>query len=239
MLEDVALIFICTGEKYREFLEPAIAGAKKFFPAQILLFTDSEKQYDVAKQVKIPSLEWPEVTLKRYHLFASEKDWLLQFKYVLYLDMDMKICKSMGYEIFGDGITVIVHSGFVNWCGYPEENPISTAYLPTHLVRTYVSGAMQGGTAQSFIEMSETIKHNIDLDLEKDYRARWYDESHLNRYIVDHPPAVVLPSKYHLYEQSDSVVCRINKNWQLPESHDWETRMVDLDVEKVLAELQV
>jgi hypothetical protein len=25
----------------------------------------------------------------------------------------------------------------------------------------------------------------------------------------------------------------------LPESHDWETRMVDLDVEKVLAELQV
>jgi hypothetical protein len=240
MLDDAALILICTGEKYQKFLQKSIEGGRRFFTENILLFTDCPIECDVAKQVQIEHKGWPDVSLMRYHTFLSQKEWLSQFKYILYVDADMKFCKSVGYEIFHNGITVAIHSGFVNWHGYPELNPYSTAYLPENKVKTYVSGAVQGGSTDEFLKMSEILSHNIDVDLANNYRAKWYDESHLNRYVADHPDIVkILPSEYHLYEQSNSVICRINKGWQLPESRDCEKYKFEPEVNDMMSRFKI
>jgi hypothetical protein len=189
-----ALIFICTGEPYWQYLEPAIAGAKQFFPADILLFTDSPTQYPVAKQVFINQTEWPGPTLMRYHYFLGEREWLEQYEYIFYLDVDMKIVQPIGDEIFADGITVQEHVGYMGRPGTPETDPRSTACCT--FPRVYVHGAFQGGTTKAYLELCEVLKRNIDMDNANNFIAKWHDESHLNRYVFDHPPAKILSGVY-------------------------------------------
>lgn len=191
-----ALVFICTGKDYWKYLKPAIDGAKKFFPSDILLFTDSTEKYDVTKQVQIEHKGWPDVTLMRYHTILTEKEWLSQYDYVFYLDVDMQIIKTIPNDIYADGLTVVLHPSFVGQSGTPEIAECSTAYLPINKVKYYVMGSFQGGTSKSFLKMAETISNNIDKDKEINFIARWHDESHLNRYIHDNVPAKILSPDY-------------------------------------------
>ena len=240
-MNDTIVVFICTGKDYLKFLQPAIDGVHKFIKwADILLFTDSELEYDVTKQVYLKHLGWPDVTLLRYHTMLSEKEFINSYQNVLYIDQDMKICKLIEKDIFKKDIIVAIHSGFMGWVGYPDPNPKSTAYLPENKVKTYVSGAVQGGKVQAFLEMAELLKNNIDIDLSNNYRARWLDESHLNRFVADNPEKVfVLPPTFHWYEQPESIICRINKNWQLPESSDWKTHIFDPEIDTLMKNLQI
>ena len=45
--------------------------------------------------------------------------------------------------------------------------------------------------------MALTIERNIKKDMkEHRYIAVWHDESHLNRYLIDHPPTKLLSPEY-------------------------------------------
>ena len=44
--------------------------------------------------------------------------------------------------------------------------------------------------------MSEILKNNIEEDLSKGIIAIWHDESHLNHYLFNNPPATELNSGY-------------------------------------------
>ena len=46
-------------------------------------------------------------------------------------------------------------------------------------------GGFNGGTAQGFKHLIDTIAHNTDVDEQNSVVARWHDESHLNRYLYD------------------------------------------------------
>jgi hypothetical protein len=193
----IALVFICTGVGYcTTFLQSAIDGAKKFFPSDILLFTDSLVEYDVARQVYLKHQGWPAVTLYRYHTMLIEKNWLSQYEYIFHFDVDMKLVQSITDEILSDGITVTMHPDFVNGGGATDMNPASTAYLPCDQIRQYVTGAFQGGTSQEFLKMATKISWNIDIDSTHGVTARVLDESHLNRYVYDNPPAKILSTDY-------------------------------------------
>jgi hypothetical protein len=161
-----ALVFICTGEDYWKYLPQAVEGAKKFFPADVLLFTDSPSKYDVAKQVFLRHQGWPDVTLMRYHTMLTQRQWLSKYDYIFYLDVDMKILRPVE-GIFADGIVVTTHPSYV-WddCrqGTPETDRRSTAYLPLEEVQQYVAGGFQGGETKTFLAMAEVISKNIDKD---------------------------------------------------------------------------
>ena len=55
---------------------------------------------------------------------------------------------------------------------------------------------MNGGTSAAFLEMARTLNKAIEEDLKKNVIARWHDESHLNRYIVDRDDYRLLNSEY-------------------------------------------
>jgi hypothetical protein len=208
----VALVFICTGKGYCDlFLDQAIERAKEFFPSDILVFTDSEKQYPIAKQVFKQHSGWPEVTLKRYHTIISEEEWLSQRDYIFHFDVDMKLMQKITDDILSDGITVTKHPDFENGGGATDQNPKSHACLSDKDIRQYVTGAFQGGTSKAFLSMAKTIALNIDDDARNGVIARVYDESHLNRYVYDNPPAKILSTdyccKYHKGEGTAYIEC--------------------------------
>ena len=47
--------------------------------------------------------------------------------------------------------------------------------------------------------MAETLRHNIDADSAENFIAVWHDESHMNRYFVDHPTLML--SRLYAYPQ--------------------------------------
>jgi GT2 family glycosyltransferase len=196
-MNKTVLVLICTGEDYWKYLPQAVEGARKYFPADILLFTDSPADYGVTKQVYLRHQGWPDVTLMRYHTMLSQREFISQYKHIYYLDVDMQIVRPITDEILADGIVVTTHPSYVEeTSGTPETDRRSTACLQASEVKQYVAGGFQGGSVRSFLKMAETISKNIDKDKEIDFIARWHDESHLNRYVVDNPPAKLLSKDY-------------------------------------------
>lgn len=46
------------------------------------------------------------------------------------------------------------------------------------------------------MDMAKTISYRVDKDLEAGIVAQWHDESHMNRYMIDHPPSRPLSYEY-------------------------------------------
>jgi len=213
-----ALMFICTGAGYHKFIEPAVASAKKYFLPQqtdILLFTDSERQYDVAKQVKVPHLGWPNVTWRRFHTFLGEEAWLSQHDFLWYMDVDSEIVAPVGEEILSDGITATIHTSFIlsrgTYCT-PEENPRSAACLSKKDIRKMYTGMSYGGTSAAFLALCRDCATIVDIDTKNNFVPIWHDESVLNKYLYDHPPAKELGEDYNAWNRTPNTkVFRVPK----------------------------
>jgi histo-blood group ABO system transferase len=194
-----ALVVIATGERYRRYATNLIASARRFFvPHHAVVFTDSVSEFSRTENV-IPigreDFGYPDASLFRYNAFLSVEKMLSGYRQIFYSDADMLFVSPITEEdIFSDGITATEHPGYVGRHGTPEMNPESTAYCPD--IRTYFCGGFNGGASSSFLEMSRTISQNIAKDSIKGIVARWHDESHLNRYLFDNPPAKVLSPSF-------------------------------------------
>lgn len=156
------------------------------------------------------SVEWPYPTLMRYHLFLQQEEYLKKFDYIFYLDLDMRVVNVVGDEIFGEGLTAAQHPMYALqqpfWLPY-ENNAQSAAYI--HQSGTfaekngkpvfrplYAAGGFQGGKTPMFIDAMKTMKKSIDQDFANNYIAKWNDESHWNKYLLDNPPSIVLDPSY-------------------------------------------
>ncbi|MCE9583544.1 MAG: hypothetical protein K8T20_13745 [Planctomycetes bacterium] len=207
-----ALVIICTGEDYWKYLAPALDSARRFFPADVLLFTDHPSTQDVARQVHVPHEGWPAVTLMRFHTMLKERSWLSAHEHIFYLDIDMRVVGPIGDEIFSQGITACLHVAFMGRKGTPEVDPRSTACVSLQDIRQYFTGCFYGGESKSFLEMAEELRESIDVDNSQGFIARWHDESHLNRFLHDHPPAKILGEPYNAWTQrADTRILRIDK----------------------------
>jgi hypothetical protein len=200
-----ALVVIATGSVYRQHARDFIASAKQFFvPHDVVLFTDAPWEFnDVPIKFKREHLGFPRATLTRYHAIWGACDVLSKYDHVFYSDADMLFVAPVTTdEVFSNGITATEHPGYVGLQGSPEKNPQSTAYLPH--TRTYFCGGFNGGTSGAFLEMADTIRKAVDADDAKGILAIWHDESHLNRYLYDHPPAKVLTPSFCYPEEEIS-----------------------------------
>jgi hypothetical protein len=78
--------------------------------------------------------------------------------------------------------------------GSYEGRRASAAYVAPHEGGAYLMGGFNGGRAPAFLAMAEHIAAAIDRDAARGIVAVWHDESHLNRYFIDHPPHILSPS---------------------------------------------
>lgn len=189
-----ALLQIACGPKYWAYSHALISTARQFFvPHDIVLFTDSKVQWtDVKYQFPCAPLGFPQATLKRYHLFLEQRALLQNYDQLFYCDADMRfVAPVTAEEIFSDGITATLHPGYVGESGTPETRPQSTACVQGPL-RHYFCGGFNGGKAVTFLSMAMTIASNVDHDERSGIMAVWHDESHLNKWLQEVPPAKIL-----------------------------------------------
>lgn len=173
----------------------------------------AQKLAEIRNRVKVfptEPVEWPMPTLMRYHLFLQQEEYLQKFDYIFYIDVDMRIMDWIGEEILGDGLTAAVHPMYYlrrNYNPPYEPNSESKAYIPRpgriveengqkRFEPLYYAGGFQGGKTPDFIKAMKTMRKNVDDDFTRNYIAIWNDESHFNRYLFEHPPAVVLNPAY-------------------------------------------
>ena len=189
----------------------------------IEILVEPNKRQDIVKQVnsllemkkrvkvfETEPIEWPMPTLMRYHLFLQQEEYLSQFDYIFYIDVDMRITDWIGEEILGDGLTAATHPMYYlrhNYIPPYEPNPESSAYIPRpgriieesgkkRFEPLYYAGGFQGGRTEDFIKAMKEMRKNVDDDFTRNYIAIWNDETHWNKYLFNNPPAIVLNPSY-------------------------------------------
>ncbi len=197
----VALCVIATG-KYTRFLCELLGTARKFFcpghDVEIHAFTDCSLFSLPARYWHVKHEPWPGPTLHRYRTMLQAAEALLACDYVYYLDVDSRFVRPVGEEIFGD-LVATIHFGYCQ--DRRRSFPYETRYAsraqigPKEGVR-YYCGGFQGGRAPLFVAAMQAMAAAIAEDEERGIVARWHDESHWNRYLIDHPPAIVLSHDY-------------------------------------------
>jgi histo-blood group ABO system transferase len=206
--QKIGLCIVATG-KYIKFVEPLVQSARKYFcPNQevtYFVFSDSKipESKDIV-QIDQKRLGWPYDTLKRFHVYANNKDQLKNMDYIFAVDADMLFVDTVGEEILSDR-TGIQHPGFVGKRGSYETNSQSTAYVSEKEGQYYFCGGFYGAKTKEFFKLLDTVIDHIETDLKQNRIAVWHDESHLNRYFIDNPPTKVLSPSY-CYPES----------WKLP-----------------------
>ncbi len=212
----VALVCVCVNPNYWQYIGPMIQSAQKYFlnnhDVEYLLWSDMPEHINYgATLFPIDPVQWPYPTLMRYHLFLQQEEKLKEYDYVFYCDADMLFVNYVGDEILGSGITCAEHPMYaLKRLFIPpyEPNPESSAYIPRsgHITvdeygkpwfkPLYSAGGFQGGITESFIKAMKWCKRSIDADFARNYIAIWNDESHWNRYLFEHPPAIILSPSY-------------------------------------------
>lgn len=173
--------------------------------------------------IRITHGPWPEATLRRYEYIDENRRVLIHLDYLFWCDVDMRFVAEVAEEILPHTVKSALvgtsHPGYskrlckildfyknIRWLSkiapvrrYPsrcicpyETNEKSTAYVAKNR-GVYYAGGFWGGRAPQILQMSATLRRNVERDLSWGHVARWHDESHLNRYFIDHPPKVLSP----------------------------------------------
>lgn len=204
----ICILTIATN-KYIQFVERLLNNIDENFlnghEIQCLLFTNHDVETsDNVRVHKITHEPWPMPTLKRYNYFIKEKEYISQFDYCFYFDVDMGLVGKVGDEVLSD----LVATQHPYQTFYPKEqrsydrNVKSLAYVPEgEEGENYYAGGFNGGTTDNFLKMSEVIAERVVEDLKNGVVALWHDESHMNRYLIDNPPSLVLSPSYCFAEE--------------------------------------
>ncbi len=215
----IGLLVIATN-KYVQFLQPLIDSADEHFlkDEDVTYFIYTNQSINIKTKRKIQTfdvnhIDWPGMTLFRYELFDKSSSFLSKMDHLYYCDSDMRFIDSVDKEIISDRV-VTIHPGFLGKRGTPEYRSESLAYVKPEEEMTYFAGGFNGGSSSEFLKMSKILSERIQNDLSRNVVAIWHDESHLNRYMIDNKPTLILDPGY-CYPES----------WKL----DYHKRLLALD----------
>ncbi len=162
--------------------------------------------------------DWSHISSTRYRVALEHAD-RLHGEHLFQIDADMRIVRPVEPAILVDGIVVTMHPGYPE--GYAadllpyERRPESRAFVPYGVGARYHPGAFVGGEREAFFEMALFLADRIDADIAAGTRAVWYEESYLNRWLIDHPPALVLDERYCGWQEHtvtpETIIYHLNK----------------------------
>lgn len=211
----IGILYICTGQYrrlwkqfYESFELHFLHDTKKHY----FVFTDAPSDYilegcdsDRVSVISINNLPWPLITLLRFRFFLSIQDELSKYDYLMFsnanLACNVDILEKEFLPNAGEGkrLAFVQHPGY--WqCPYYkapfERDNRSLAFVPYSYNIPYVIGALFCGESSAFLEMSTVLNGRIESDLKNNVIARWHDESHLNRYLINRDDIAVLSPSY-------------------------------------------
>lgn len=185
----VSLVCVVHGPIYERYAADFLADAQRnFLPGK-------------AEIKQLPGRAgWPYGSASRWGVLLEHFE-RLRGEHIFLIDADMRMPGVLGEEILADGITVTTHPGVApdsDPKGWPyERNPASRAYVPYGGEgKQYHPGCFTGGTREAIFELATAINDAVEDDFARGVPAVWYEESHLNRWYIDHPPALVLDHRY-------------------------------------------
>ncbi|MFC6102637.1 family 6 glucosyltransferase [Olivibacter domesticus] len=215
-MKKVAVLYICTG-RYSIFWKDFYKSAKSklFANSSLEFFVFTDQDIDVSTNdvhlIYQEKMGWPYDTLMRFHLFSKIKDELKHFDYIFFMNANLIVEKEISSSLLPDkeDLFGVIHPGFYNKDPAEftyERNSKSTAYIPQGKGHHYFMGGFNGGKSSAFIQLIEQLSSNIQMDLDNNIIAIWHDESHLNRYFLDHQERLKIVGPEYGYPQG----------WNLP-----------------------
>lgn len=218
----VGVMFVCINPPYWSYASQVIQGIRAFFlpghQTEIMMWADlgtfpesKDVTYGADKVFHTESIQWPYPTLMRYHLFLQQEEYLKQFDYLFYLDLDMRLVNTVGDEILPrEGLMAAQHPMYAldrKFVPPYEPNETSASFIPRpgrviddngrpRFEPLYFAGGFQGGKTEPFVKAMKGAMDLIEQDLKQSYIPIWNDESAWNRYLFDNPPEVVLNPSY-------------------------------------------
>lgn len=210
----IGLLYICTG-KYDVFWKDFYTSSEQYFMQkescirEYYVFTDSSQIFDENNnkhihRIKQKNLGWPANTLKRFHIFLHIKELLIQeTDYIFFFNANLLFTHPIGKEILpsfdSNGLTGTLHPGFFNSPNSEftyERRKTSSAYIPVGKGLNYYAGGLSGGRTDAYLQLCETIRSWADKDISNNIIPVWHDESLINKYFLDYPPAITLSPAY-------------------------------------------
>lgn len=209
----IGILYVCTG-RYTMFWKDFYISAEKYFLTSedktYFVFTDAAEIYgetnNNVKKIHQKNLGWPYNTLLRFQIFLAAEDKLSKCDYLFFLNANTQILAPVENEILPgeehDGLIGVIHPNF--WDkgtdSFPyERNSESAAYIAHGSGQHYFMGAFNGGQSAPFLQLIKTSQRNTEKDLGKGIITIWWDESHLNHYLLKRNPLVLSPS--YLYPE--------------------------------------
>ncbi len=215
----IGILYICTG-KYDIFWKDFYSSCEKYFIPEAekhyFVFTDASKiefENENKNITKIyqENLGWPGNTLKRYEMFLKTKEKIESTDYVFFFNANTVFLKLITEQEFlptnSEKLVACIHPGFYNAPRQKftyDRNPRSLAYIPKGSGNYYFAGGINGGITKDFLEAIEEMNKNIQIDLKNNTIAKWHDESHWNKYLLNRtyikrmPPAYLYPEDSHI-----------------------------------------
>lgn len=217
----IGILYICTG-KYDIFWKEFYLSSEQYFmqsnnyTIQYYVFTDSKHLFDEENNPNIHKIEqtnlgWPNNTLKRFDIFLRIKKQLIkETDYLYFFNANLLFKKAVNEEFLppkdGNGLVGTLHPGFFNKTASEftyERSSESTAYIAQNEGVHYYAGGLSGGRTKEYLILCETLKKQVECDEEKQIIAIWHDESHINKYFLNHPPYTLSPA--YLYPEGWSI----------------------------------
>ena len=201
----VAITFIGTN-KYLDFLpryyeninENFLPNTEKVF----LVFTDGDGDFpDDIKVFEQKHLEWPYITLKRFEIINKAKSIIRKCDYLVFIDADaLVVDRITEEEFFTDKPLFGVHHP-CHFLKMPPHDQYPGAYeitencnagldLDKYQPKIYYQGCFWGGKVPEVCDMIDELEYRTNDDLKRNVIAKWHDESHLNKYLIENPSMV-------------------------------------------------
>ncbi|XP_033851112.2 globoside alpha-1,3-N-acetylgalactosaminyltransferase 1-like isoform X1 [Acipenser ruthenus] len=199
--------------KYTRFIKGFLETAEKHFlvgyKVNYYIFTDKPDEVPsvalgMQRNLSVITVSkffrWQEISMRRMEriLNTIEERLLKEVDYLYCLDVDMLFHNHWGAEVLST-LVAAVHPGYYKNPRevFPyERRPASQAYVPLDQGDFYYAGAMIGGLIENVRALTRTCHQAILIDKQNDIEAAWQEESHLNKYFLQHKPTKLLSPEY-------------------------------------------
>jgi hypothetical protein len=201
MTKRIAILYIATG-KYIIFWKSFFESSEKYFLKDLhyeknyIVFNDTHNiDYEnnpTVHKIFQKSLPWPYITLDRFSIFEKARNILEQMDYIYFFNANMLFVQHVNEEILPSvekPLVLLKHSGFYNKKRSEftyDTNKKSLACVQGNEGQYYFMGGLNGGITSEYLKLIDTLKQRVEADKANGTIALWHDESHLNRYAIDH-----------------------------------------------------